>query len=221
MASSAGLNTFDTSQPDEFPHTEPESEDPDGQGWAEPPDDDIAIGTPEPAQLQPGGTPVPDQLQPGAPPRSQDPTTLADAPAELSSSPKGMGIRKKHRKLDPKSQKDLDERAFIPNALTSKADFTAMFGRYKTKWAHLGKDSHGIEAGKVYDVLTLTEQKMDFVRKEMPHWSDAHVRLGAAAVHLYNRRLSDLSERDNVQILWMCAGEHLVRVHEGGQLFVY
>ena len=86
---------------------------------------------------------------------------------ELSNSQKDvmndMGIRKKYRQLDPKSQKDLDERAFIPTALTSKADFNAMFGRYKAKWAGLCKDTHGIEIGKVYDVLTLTEQKLGFV----------------------------------------------------------
>ena len=151
-----------------------------------------------------------------------------DAPEEISSSrkepdgvPNAMGARKKYHRLDPKSQADLDERVRIPNALTSKDTFQGMFGSYKTKWAQLSHETHGIEAGKIYDVLTLTEQNMDFVRKEMPAWSDNQVRLGAAAVHLYNRRLSDLSERDYVHILWMCAGEHLVRVHEGEQLFVY
>ena len=109
----------------------------------------------------------------------------------------------------------------IPNALTSKQMFSDMFAKYKSKWSKLSKATHGVRSGKVYDILTLTEQKKALVMTEMPHWSPPAVRLGAAAVHLYNRRLLDLSERDHVQLLWMAVGTDLMRVHEGGQLFVY
>ena len=130
-------------------------------------------------------------------------------------------VRRKFRQLDPKSQADLDARALIPNALTSKDEFSAMFQGYKALSSKRTKDCDGMEIGKVYDVLMDTEEKMQFVRQEMPEWGDAHVRLGAAGIHLYNRRLSDLSERDYVQVLWMCCGQDLLRVHQGGELFVY
>ena len=70
-------------------------------------------------------------------------------------------------------------------------------------------------------MLCDTERKMKFAREEMSHWNHAQVRLGAAAVHFYSRRLFDLSERDYVQVLWMCCGQDLCRVHEGCQLFVF
>ena len=55
--------------------------------------------------------------------------------------------RIKYRKLDPKSQKDLDERTLIPNALTSKSGFEAMFQTYKAKWCTLTPGTHGVQPG--------------------------------------------------------------------------
>ena len=79
--------------------------------------------------------------------------------------------RIKYRKLDPKSQKDLDERSLIPNALTSKSDFEAMFQKYKAKWCMITPGTHGVQPGEVYDVLTQTELKMKYVGEQMPHWT--------------------------------------------------
>ena len=155
-------------------------------------------------------------------PLSPDPQTGArEAGQEPHGSQEAAVSRIKYRKLDPKSQKDLDERSLIPNALTSKSDFEAMFQKYKAKWCTLTPETHGVQPGEVYDVLTQTELKMKYVGEQVPHWTPWLRRLGAAAVHLYNRRLSDLSERDHVQILWMACGEYLLRVHEGGQLYIY
>ena len=62
-------------------------------------------------------------------------------PRDLGQDPAGSQepevSRTKYRKLDPKSQKELDERTLIPNALTSKSDFQAMFQTYKAKWSQL------------------------------------------------------------------------------------
>lgn len=155
---------------------------------------------------------------PSSPVRQARPRDLGQDPA---GSQEPEVSRTKYRKLDPKSQKDLDERTLIPNALTSKSDFQAMFQKYKAKWSQLRAETHGVQRGETYDVLTQTELKMKFVGEQVPHWGTPLRRLGAAAVHLYNRRLLDLSERDHVQILWMACGEYLLRVHEGGQLYIY
>ena len=65
---------------------------------------------------------------------------------ELGQEPDGSQepdvARIKYRKLDPKSQKDLDERSLIPNSLTSKSDFEAMFQMYKAKWCTLTPATH-------------------------------------------------------------------------------
>ena len=212
MASSTVQSCLDNSQPDEVPEESeqeqgllPDMEPPRDTGFDCPPSELV-----EPTQRG--------SEDPGPSHRPASPRGLSQ---DNQGSQHSEGQSTKYRKLDPKSQKDLDERALIPNALTSKSEFQAMFGKYKSKWSQLGVESHGVQQGKIYDVLTETDLKMKFVQEQVPHWGTSHRRLGAAAVHLYNRRLSDLSERDHVQIIWMDCGEYLLRVHEGGQLFVY
>ena len=151
----------------------------------------------------------PDELPPTDPKGHEVPSQEAEVP------------KIKFRQLDPRSQKELDERTLIPNAMTSKSEFQSMFGKYKAKWSQLRVETHGVQKGQTYDVVTQTDLKMNFVKEQVPHWGTSLCRLGAAAVHLYNRRLLDLSERDHVEILWMATGDYLLRVHEGGQLFVY
>ena len=129
----------------------------------------------------------PEQVAFNSPP--QEAELAMEPPAELNPQPEAQGTSSavppacprdlcpgddnsqettKFRKLDPKSQKDLDERALIPNALTSKADFTEMFGRYKAKWSQLGVATHGVQKGQVYDVLSQTELKLEFDREKTP-----------------------------------------------------
>ena len=127
----------------------------------------------------------------------------------------------KWRKLDPTSRKSLSARTCIPGAATSKQDFVAMFMGLRATWKAQTKQTHGIQIGKSYDVMVDTDHKMAAVRKHLPRWEEGHVRLGAAALHLYNRRLSDLSERDHVQLLWFALGGELLRVHEGGTVWIY
>ena len=161
-----------------------------------------------------------DELHGAATPTGDHPEAPHSSPTRPSSQQPG-DVRKKYRVLDPKSAKAMEERSLIPNAFTSKDSFTYMFSQYKGAWSRLTKATHGIQSGKVHDILTLTDQRMSLVKEEMPRWSEPMVRLGAAAVHMYNRRLNDLSERDHVHLLWMCTGEYMMRVHEGGQLWVY
>ena len=127
----------------------------------------------------------------------------------------------KWRKLDPTSRKSLSARTCIPGASTSKQDFQAMFEGLKATWKAQTRQTHGIKIGKSYDVMVDTDHKMAAVRAHLPRWEEGHVRLGAAALHIYNRRLSDLSERDHVQLLWFALGGDLLRVHEGGTVWIY
>ena len=127
----------------------------------------------------------------------------------------------KWRKLDPKSRQELSARSLIPGAMSSKQDFHSMFQKLKTTWKAQTMQTHGIKVGKSYDVMLDTAHKMDAVRSYCKSWEDGHARLGGAALHLYNRRLSDLSERDHVQLLWFACGGELLRVHEGGQVWIY
>ena len=142
-------------------------------------------------------------------------TPLAEA-----TEPGGEGSPAKWRRLDPQSRQELTARSLLPGAMTSKQDFHSMFQNLKTIWTSQTRQTHGTMIGRSYDIMLDTANKMDYVHAYCTSWDIGRVRLGAAALHLYNRRLSDLSERDHVQLVWCACGGEQVRVHEGGQVWI-
>ena len=79
---------------------------------------------------------------PSSPVRQARPRDLGQDPA-VSQAPEVSHT--KYRKLDPKSQKDLDERTLTPDALTSKSDVQAMFQTCKAKLPHRSAETHGVQ----------------------------------------------------------------------------
>ena len=120
-----------------------------------------------------------------------------------------------HPKLNPKSQADLDARACIPGAVSSKGTFAEMFAKYNTAYSKLSKANHSAPVGYVKDILLDHRLAKDPVQELKPNWPEWKVTLGVAALHLYNKRLIDLIERDNVVLLWTTCGDRLLRVHKG------
>ena len=100
------------------------------------------------------------------------------------------------KKLNPKSQADLDARALIPGATTSAAVFKAMWAASATQYSSFDKSKHGLPPADMSDILLDTQSKVDRVKNAFKDWERWQVMLGVAALHLYTKRLLDISMRD-------------------------
>ena len=77
-----------------------------------------------------------------------------------------------------------------------------------------------IPLGAAHSVLSESARTVDQVKAKHPSWVPPMVKLGAAALHCYKKRLTDMSERDHVHLLWVLCGGDFVRAHDG-VLYVY
>jgi len=84
----------------------------------------------------------------------------------------------------------------------------------------LNSEHHGAPVAESQSIIPETERLMAIVQAQKPSWCAYRKSLAVAALYMYNKRLSDLCERDNAHLLWITCGDHLLRAH-GGQTWTY
>lgn len=111
-------------------------------------------------------------------------------------------------------------RLSLPGATTSTGDFAAMWVHAHEAFKDLERIAPVVPLGNGHSVLSDTDRLHQCVLASYPDWPKELVRLAAGALHCYKKRLTDLSERDHVHLLWVLCGEDLLRSH-GGVVYVY
>ena len=148
---------------------------------------------------------------PGAP-------AAASPEVEVAPSPEDTANDLQH---DPTAMAALFQaRMSIPGAASSTADFAALWTSVLEAYSNV--TAHGVRTplGTAHTILLETARVEGMVEDMYSTWSRDLVRLAAGALHCYKKRLVDLSERDNVHLLWVCCGGDLVRAH-GGVVYIF
>jgi len=84
----------------------------------------------------------------------------------------------------------------------------------------LEKKKRGVPVKDTKSIIPDTKKLRDIVEEHCPQWSDYFKDVGVGALYMYNKRLTDISERDNAHLLWIICGNQLLRCHNG-QTFCY
>ncbi len=122
--------------------------------------------------------------------------------------------------LDTASNSALDARLLIAGAATSLKDYQKKWDHARELFTPLSRDEHSAPVGCAKNIIQETGRLRTLVSQTCPGWDDYMLDLGVGALYMYEKRLTDLSERDNVHLLWIVCGEKLLRAHNG-QTWVY
>jgi len=95
----------------------------------------------------------------------------------------------------------LDERSRIPGAESSTADFGEMWRRSREVYVTLNKARHSAAVPRTRQIVPETDRAMEVVRTMRPLWCEDRRRLAVAALYMYDKRVSDMCERDLVHLL--------------------
>ena len=114
----------------------------------------------------------------------------------------------------------LQARLSIPGAASSGSDFANMWDSARWAMPGIAFAPEPIPLGEAHSILGETQRLQEQVKALHASWSPAMVKLGAGALHCYKKRLTDMSERDQVHLLWVMCGGDLLRAH-GGIMYVY
>ena len=119
------------------------------------------------------------------------------------------------QKVDLKSEAALAARLELPGADSSGSDYSARWERYRAIFATLNEAEHGAPVMPEVSIIPETARLSGIVTDTYPGWGASQQSLGVAALYMYNKRLTDLCERDNAHLLWIVCGNHLLRAHAG------
>ena len=119
------------------------------------------------------------------------------------------------QRVDLKSEAALAARLELPGADSSCSDYSARWDRYRAIFATLNEAEHGAPVMAEVSIIPETARLLGIVTDTYPGWGAYQQSLGVAALYMYNKRLTDLCERDNAHILWIVCGNHLLRAHAG------
>ena len=109
----------------------------------------------------------------------------------------------------------LSSRTQIPGSSTSFTKFQAMWASAKDGYKDLPTEGNKLPKGVAHSVLGDTERVREVVQRQYPTWTPDLVHLAMAALHMYNKRWNDLTDRDHVHLLWVMCGNTRLRAHRG------